>query len=155
VKLTAPRCVEDNPGLLAALKALWPRILTGGLTLAAFLALLAFAAAPASAAPWSGLLHPKKPVGPEEGVWALPGPGTRQIFINEGKSPVQVLAYVCVEAKAHGQSMVEVELAGHAPLEVAAGCQSVYLVVDSGEKVMLVNPGPDAASGSYRIARQG
>jgi|WetSurMetagenome_2_1015567.scaffolds.fasta_scaffold27872_4 hypothetical protein len=130
--------------------------IVGGLTLAA--SLVCIAAGPASAAPWSGLLHhgaKKAPPTPDEGIWTLPGAASRQIYVNEGKAAVQVVAYVCVDAKATEHPMVEVVLTGRAPVEAPVGCRSVYLVVDSGEKVTLVNPGPAGVSGSYKIAKQG
>lgn len=135
--------------------------IVGGLTLVA--SVLALAGGAASAAPSSdgaksgGAKHGSKKAAPapDEGVWALPGSASRQIYINEGKAAVQVVAYVCVDATAPGRPMVEVVLLGRAPIEMPGGCQSVYLVVDSGEKVMLVNPGHEAASGSYKIGKQG
>ena len=130
--------------------------IVGGLTLAA--SVLALAGGAGSAAPESGgAKHGSKKAAPapDEGVWALPGSASRQIYINEGKAAVQVVAYVCVDATAPGRPMVEVVLLGRAPIEMPGGCQSVYLVVDSGEKVMLVNPGHEAASGSYKIGKQG
>jgi hypothetical protein len=130
--------------------------IVGGLTLGASLVWLAAGAA--SAAPWSGVLHngAKKPVAaPDEGAWTLSGSASRQIYLNEGKAAVQVVAYVCVDAKGAEHPMVEVVLTGRPPVEAPVGCRSVYLEVDSGEKVMLVNPGPGGASGSYKIAKQG
>ena len=129
--------------------------IVAALTLAA--SVVGLAAGAASAAPWSGVLKhgaKKASAAPDEGVWTLPGAASRQIYINDGKTAVQVVANVCVDAKAPGRPMVEVAMIGRAPIEVAGGCQSVYLVVDGGEKVMLVNPGREAASGSFKIGKQ-
>jgi hypothetical protein len=128
--------------------------------LAAGLAVAAAAAAPALAAPWSGLIpgKSKKPVGPQipkEGVWRLGDGASQEIFANQGKAAVQVTAYVCVDPKPGVRSVVRLQMPGRPPIEEPAGCRNVELLVDAGDKVALVNPGPDGLSGSYKVADGG
>lgn len=144
------------------------RLRAGGLVLAAGLAVAGVLAAPAladssSASSSSGKAHGKGGKGkkaaapqiPREGFWKLASGASQEIFVNQGKAAVQVTTYVCVDPKPGGHPVVRVEMLGRAPVEAPVGCQSVYLLVDTGDWVALVNPGTDNVSGSYKVADGG
>ena len=105
------------------------------------------------------LIHGKSkksagPAIPKAADWKLAAGASQPIFVNQGKAAAPVNVYVCVDIKPHGRPKVDIRMVGRAPVEAGAGCQSVYLEVDAGERITLLNPGAEAASGSYKVAPQ-
>ena len=140
------------------------RLKAGAVALGA-LALAGMAAEPAfsASASASGAGHGRaaksrkkdaQPQIPREGFWKLAAGASQQIFVNQGKAAAQVVVYVCVDPRPQGRPVVRIEMIGRPPIEEPAGCQNVYLDVDAGDWVALVNPAADGVSGSYKIAAQ-
>ena len=114
---------------------------------------LTFAGAPAFAIHLPGR-HVKAAVAANEGAWFVRAGATQDIYANTGKRPLSLQAYICTRAQGPVAPRVELELQGRMPIEIQ-GCASVYLLLSSGERLALYNPGAADVIGSYKFDLQG
>ena len=62
-------------------------------------------------------------------------------------------AYVCTRGPGASAPRVELQVVGRAPIDVQ-GCENVFLLLSSGERLSLVNPNPVDVTGSYKLDLQ-
>lgn len=97
--------------------------------------------------------HVKAAVATNEGPWFVRAGATQDIYANTGKKPLSLLAYICTRAQGVAAPRVELERQGREPIEIQ-GCTSIYLLLDSGERLALFNPGAADVIGSYKFDLQ-
>ncbi|HEY5412208.1 MAG TPA: hypothetical protein VIJ94_15920 [Caulobacteraceae bacterium] len=97
--------------------------------------------------------HVKAAVAANEGPWFVRAGATQDIYANTGKKALSLQAYICTRPEGAGAPRVELEVQGRAPIEIQ-GCSSVYLLLSSGERMALYNPGAADVTGSYKFDLQ-
>ncbi len=122
------------------------------LTLAAALSLALPAAASAAPLHLPGKKH-KAVVALNEGAWIVHAGATQDIYANLGKQAQSMQAYVCTRGPGASAPLVELQVVGRAPIDVQ-GCENVFLLLSSGERLSLVNPNPVDVTGSYKLDLQ-
>lgn len=94
--------------------------------------------------------HAKPQVAANEGLWFIRAGGAQDIYANVGRKPLPVQAYVCTKPDGPGAPRVELQVLGRAAIDIQ-GCQSLYLLLNAGERITLLNPNPAAVNGSYKM----
>jgi hypothetical protein len=96
----------------------------------------------------------KPVVAANEGSWIVKAGSSRDIYANLTKAAMPMQAYVCTQAPGPVAPKVELQVVGRTPIDIQ-GCQSVYLLVGSGERLAIINPNPADVTGSYKLDLQG
>jgi hypothetical protein len=96
----------------------------------------------------------KPVVAANEGSWIVKAGASRDIYANVTKTAMPMQAYVCTQAPGPVAPMVELQVVGRAPIDIQ-GCDSVYLLIGSGERLAIFNPNPAEVTGSYKLDLQG
>ena len=90
------------------------------------------------------------PAIPTEGPWLVRAGATLDIYANLGKRPLPLQAHICLRTHPGGSPRVELQLEGRSPIDLQ-GCSSLYLLLGPGERIALHEPGPDDATGTYKL----
>ena len=124
-----------------------------------FLAAAALAALLAGAVPAAAGLHlpgrrAKAAIAANEGAWLVRAGAAQDLYANIGKTPLQMVVYLCTRPDGLAAPHVQLQIIGRAPVDIQ-GCQSVYMLLASGERLAIVNPNPEPVGGTYKLDLQG
>ncbi len=97
--------------------------------------------------------HPKAAIATGEGPWFVRAGAVQDLYANVGKKPLPVVIYLCIRPEGPAAPRVQLQILGRAPIDIQ-GCQSVYLLLGSGERVAIVNPNPVDVIGTYKLDLQ-
>ena len=89
-----------------------------------------------------------------EGSWLVRAGAVQDLYANIGKHPLPLVVYLCTRADSLAAPRVQLQILGRAPVDIQ-GCQSVYLLLASGERLAIVNPNPVTVGGTYKLDLQG
>lgn len=88
-----------------------------------------------------------------EGAWLVRAGAVQDLYANIGKRPLPLVVYLCTRPDGLAAPHVQLQILGRAPVDIQ-GCQSVYLLLASGERLAIVNPNPVGVSGTYKLDLQ-
>ena len=97
--------------------------------------------------------HAKAAIATGEGPWFVRAGAVQDLYANVGKKPLPVVIYLCIRPDGPAAPHVQLQIIGRAPIDIL-GCQSVYLLLTSGERVAIVNPNPVDVIGTYKLDLQ-
>ena len=96
----------------------------------------------------------KAAIAANEGPWLVRAGAAQDLYANIGKKPLQLVVYLCTRPDGLAAPHVQLQIVGRAPVDIQ-GCQSVYMLLGSGERLAIVNPNPVAIGGTYKLDLQG
>ncbi len=123
------------------------------LALAGTLALAAAGPAVASIMSHFPARHARPAVATNQGPWFVRAGQSQDLYANVGRKPLPLVIYLCTRAEGPAAPHVQLQVLGRASFDVQ-GCQSVYMVLSSGERVTIANPNPVDVIGSYKLDLQ-
>ena len=95
----------------------------------------------------------KAAIAANEGSWLVRAGAAQDLYANIGKHPLPLVVYLCTRPDGLAAPHVQLQILGRAPVDIQ-GCQSVYLLLASGERLAIVNPNPVGVSGTYKLDLQ-
>ncbi len=97
--------------------------------------------------------HAKAAIATNEGPWFVRAGAVQDLYANVGNKALPVMIYLCTRPDGPAAPHVQLQILGRAPIDIQ-GCQSVYLLLTSGERVAIVNPNPVDVIGTYKLDLQ-